>query len=86
MKRKMIALPLALSSLLILGACGDDEDMEIQDIEVNDPMLEDDGENDTGIENEANNEEEKIEDVEENEEPETQDEGSVNDSVDDAND
>lgn len=86
MKRKMIALPLALSSLLILGACGDDEDTEIQDIEVNDPMLEDDGENDTGIENEANNEEEKIEDVEESEEPETQDEGSVNDSVDDAND
>lgn len=86
MKRKMIALPLALSSLLILGACGDDEDTEIQDIEVNDPILEDDGENDTGIENEANNEEEKIEDVEEYEEPETQDEGSVNDSVDDAND
>lgn len=86
MKRKMIALPLALSSLLLLGACGDDEDTEIQDIEVNDPILEDDGENDTGIENEANNEEEKIEDVEENEEPETQDEGSVNDSVDDAND
>lgn len=86
MKRKMIALPLALSSLLILGACGDDEDTEIQDIEVNDPILEDDGENDTGIENEANNEEEKIEDVEENEEPETQDEGSVDDSVDDAND
>ncbi|MCZ8535128.1 hypothetical protein [Psychrobacillus psychrodurans] len=61
MKRKMIALPLALSSLLILGACGDD-DTDVDEIEVNDPLLEDDGENDAGIENEANDEEEKIQD------------------------
>ncbi|MCZ8539693.1 hypothetical protein [Psychrobacillus psychrodurans] len=61
MKRKMIALPLAISSLLILGACGDD-DADVDDIEVNDPLLEDDGENDAGIENEANDEEEKIQD------------------------
>jgi len=85
MKRKMIALPLALTSILILGACGD-ESNDVEDIEVNDPILEDDGQNDTGIEDEANNEEEKIEEVEENEEEEQQDEGSVNDSVDDAND
>ncbi|MEI4771657.1 hypothetical protein WAX74_18710 [Psychrobacillus sp. FJAT-51614] len=82
MKRKMIALPLALSSLLIIGACGDD-DADVEDIEVNDPVLEDDGENDTGIENEANDEKEKIE---EDEDPEMQDEGSINDSTDDAND
>lgn len=61
MKRKMIALPLAISSLLILGACGDD-DTDVDEIEVNDPLLEDDGENDAGIENEANDEEEKIQD------------------------
>lgn len=61
MKRKIIALPLALSSLLILGACGDD-DTDVDEIEVNDPLLEDDGENDAGIENEANDEEEKIQD------------------------
>ncbi|WP_419958875.1 hypothetical protein [Psychrobacillus sp. BM2] len=85
MKRKMVALPLALSSLLILGACGDD-DTDVDEIEVNDPLLEDDGENDTGIENEANDEEEKIEEVEENEDAETQEEGSINDSTDDAND
>ena len=34
----------------------------MDDIEVNDPLLEDDGENDAGIENEANDEEEKIQD------------------------
>lgn len=55
MKRKMLALPLALSSLLILGACSDD-DTDVDEIEVNDPLIEDDGENDTGVENEANDE------------------------------
>lgn len=75
MKRKTIALPLAISSILLLGACGED-DTDVDNIEVNDPLLEDDGENDTGIENEANDEEEKIEEeVEENEDAETQDEG-----------
>ena len=85
MKRKMIALPLALSSLLILGACGDD-DADVEEIEVNDSQLEDDGENDTGVEKEANDENAEVEEVEENEEEEMQDEGSINDSVDDAND
>lgn len=85
MKRKLIALPLALSSLLILGACGDD-DADVEDIEVNDPVIEDDGENDAGVEDEANNEDEKMKEVEENEDEEMQDEGSINDSTDDAND
>lgn len=48
MKRKIIALPLALSTALLLGACGDNDD-DLDDIEVNDPLLEDDGENDIGI-------------------------------------
>ncbi|MCK1998685.1 hypothetical protein MPH47_15890 [Psychrobacillus psychrodurans] len=73
MKRKMIALPLALSSLLILGACGDD-DTDVDEIEVNDPLIEDDGENDAGIENEANDEEEKI-----------QNDDTTDDSSDDSN-
>lgn len=83
MKSKIIALPVALSSILILGACGDD-DVDVEDIEVNDPMQEDNGENDTETENEANDEEEKdeVEDVDQ----EMQDEGSINDSSDDAND
>lgn len=59
MKRKMIALPLAISSILLLGACGED-DTDVDNIEVNDPIMEDDGENDTGIENEANNEDEEM--------------------------
>lgn len=73
MKRKMIALPLAISSLLILGACGDD-DTDVDEIEVNDPLIEDDGENDAGIENEANDEEEKI-----------QNDDTTDDSSDDSN-
>ena len=73
MKRKMIALPLALSSLLILGACGDD-DTDVDEIEVNDPLIEDDGENDAGIENEANDEEEKL-----------QNDDTTDDSSDDSN-
>lgn len=73
MKRKMVALPLALSSLLILGACGD-EDTDVDDIEVNDPMIEDDGENDAGIENEANDEDEEI-----------QEDDATDDSSDDSN-
>lgn len=81
MKRKMIALPLALSSFLILGACGD-EDTDVEDIEVNDPVKE----NDAGVENDTNDEDTEKDEVEENEEEEKQDEGSINDSVDDAND
>ncbi|MEK3981304.1 hypothetical protein MKY37_20035 [Psychrobacillus sp. FSL K6-2836] len=73
MKRKMVALPLALSSLLILGACGD-EDTDVDDIEVNDPMIEDDGENDAGIENEANDEDEEM-----------QEDDTTDDSSDDSN-
>ncbi|QUG42031.1 hypothetical protein KD050_01660 [Psychrobacillus sp. INOP01] len=73
MKRKMVALPLALSSLLILGACGD-EDTDVDDIEVNDPMIEDDGENDAGIENEANDEDEEM-----------QEDDATDDSSDDSN-
>lgn len=73
MKRKMVALPLALSSLLILGACGD-EDTDVDDIEVNDPMIEDDGENDAGIENEANDEDEEM-----------QEDDATDDSSDDTN-
>lgn len=48
MKRKIIALPLALSAAFLLGACGDNDD-DVEDIEVNDPLLEDDGENDIGV-------------------------------------
>ncbi|MEI4771368.1 hypothetical protein WAX74_17215 [Psychrobacillus sp. FJAT-51614] len=48
MKRRMIALPLALSSFFLLGACGED-DKDIEEIEVNDPLLEDDGQNDGGV-------------------------------------
>ena len=44
MKRTYLALPLA--AVLLLGACGEENDVD--DIEVNDPMLEDDGENDVG--------------------------------------
>ncbi|WP_281251497.1 hypothetical protein [Paenisporosarcina indica] len=43
MKNKYLSLPLA--AILLLGACGDDD---ADDIEVNDPLLEDDGENDVG--------------------------------------
>lgn len=46
MKNKYFALPLA--ALLLLGACGDDDTEENDDIEVEDPLLEDDGENDVG--------------------------------------
>lgn len=83
MQRKMIALPLALSTLLILGACGD-EDTDVEEIEINDPVIEDDGENDAGVENEVNDE--NVEEIEENEDAEMQEEGSINDSTDDAND
>ncbi|ALC85016.1 hypothetical protein AM499_03670 [Bacillus sp. FJAT-22090] len=47
MKKRTIALPLALSSIFLLGACGEDKDVE--EIEVNDPLLEDDGQNDSGV-------------------------------------
>ena len=77
MKRKMIALPLAISSILLLGACGED-DTDVDNIEVNDQILEDDGENDTGIDNEANNEDEEME-----EDDSTED--NSNDSSDDSN-
>ncbi|SER79815.1 hypothetical protein [Psychrobacillus sp. OK032] len=56
MKRKMIALPFALSTALLLGACGDNED-ELDDVEVNDPLLEDDGQNDIGVPEDENEEE-----------------------------
>ena len=77
MKRKMIALPLAISSILLLGACGED-DTDVDNIEVNDPIMEDDGENDTGIENDANKEDEEME-----EDDSTED--NSNDSSDDSN-
>lgn len=77
MKRKTIALPLAISSILLLGACGED-DTDVDNIEVNDPIMEDDGENDTGIENDANNEDEEME-----EDDSTED--NSNDSSDDSN-
>jgi len=77
MKRKMIALPLAISSILLLGACGED-DTDVDNIEVNDPIMEDDGENDTGIENEANNEDEEMEEDDSTEDNST-------DSSDDSN-
>lgn len=48
MNRKILALPLALSATLLLGACGDKDD-DLDDVEVNDPLLEDDGENDIGV-------------------------------------
>lgn len=50
MKKRIFALPIVLSSALLLGACGDDDDTT--DIEVEDPMLEDDGQNDTGLNSE----------------------------------
>lgn len=77
MKRKMIALPLAISSILLLGACGED-DTDVDNIEVNDPIMEDDGENDSGIENEANNEDEEMEEDDSTEDNST-------DSSDDSN-
>ena len=48
MKRKSIALPFAFTTALLLGACGDSDD-DLDDVEVNDPLLEDDGENDIGV-------------------------------------
>lgn len=56
MKRKMIALPFALSTVLLLGACGDNDD-DLDDAEVNDPLLEDDGQNDIGVPEEENEDE-----------------------------
>lgn len=56
MKRKIIALPLALSAALLLGACGDNDD-DLDDIEVNDPLLEDDGQNDIGVPEDGTEEE-----------------------------
>ena len=46
MKKRIFALPIVLSSALLLGACGDGDD-DINDIEVEDPTFEDDGQNDT---------------------------------------
>lgn len=51
MKKRIFALPIVLSSALLLGACGDGDD-DINDIEVEDPTFEDDGQNDTGIDSE----------------------------------
>ncbi|TQR13763.1 hypothetical protein [Psychrobacillus soli] len=56
MKRKLIALPFALSTALLLGACSDSDD-DLDDIEVNDPLLEDDGQNDVGVPDGENEEE-----------------------------
>ena len=44
MKRKYLALPLAV--LLLLSACGQDNDAD--NTEVQDPLLQDGGENDVG--------------------------------------
>lgn len=44
MKGKYLALPLA--AVLLLSACGEKDDEN--DFEVEDPLLEDDGENDIG--------------------------------------
>lgn len=44
MKNKMLAGSLA--AVLLLGACGNDD--KDDELEVEDPMLEDDGENDVG--------------------------------------
>lgn len=52
MKKRIFALPIVLSSALLLGACGDDDDADINDIEVEDPTLEDDGQNDSGLDSE----------------------------------
>ncbi|MFC5587993.1 hypothetical protein ACFPRA_03610 [Sporosarcina soli] len=46
MKGKYLALPLAV--LLLLGACGKDNDRDSNDREVQDPLLQDSGENDIG--------------------------------------
>jgi len=46
MKKKYLTLPLA--AVLLLGACGEDDAEDMDDIEVEDPLLEDDGENDVG--------------------------------------
>ncbi|EPD50850.1 hypothetical protein MHH33_17795 [Paenisporosarcina sp. FSL H8-0542] len=43
-KAKFLAMPLAAA--LLLGACGEDD--KADEIEVEDPMLEDNGENDIG--------------------------------------
>ena len=56
MKRKMIALPFALTTALLLGACGDSDD-DLDDVEVNDPLLEDNGENDIGVPEDENEDE-----------------------------
>ncbi|MCG7334764.1 hypothetical protein MHZ95_05630 [Sporosarcina sp. ACRSM] len=46
MKGKYLALPLAV--LLLLGACGKGDDGDNNDREVQDPLLQDGGENDVG--------------------------------------
>ncbi|MDF2066387.1 hypothetical protein [Bacillus sp. Cr_A10] len=65
MKKRTIALPLALSSIFLLGACGED-DKDVEEIEVNDPLLEDDGQNDSGVPDENKK----------NEDSDTEDSGS----------
>lgn len=47
MKRKYLVLSLA--AFLLLGACGKTNDGDNTDKELNDPLLEDGGENDIGI-------------------------------------
>ena len=46
MKNKMKFLAMPLAAALLLGACGNDD--KDDELEVEDPMLEDDGENDVG--------------------------------------
>ena len=47
MKGKYLALPLAV--LLILSACGQDDDIKDANVnEIQDPLLQDSGENDIG--------------------------------------
>ena len=76
MKKKMFALPIVLTSALMLGACGDDEDGDVNDIEVEDPMLEQEDPNDTGIDTEDN------EGIEENEDINTEGDGAADEQGD----
>ena len=76
MKKKMFALPIVLTSALLLGACGDDEDGDVNDIEVEDPLLEQEDPNDTGIDSEDN------EGIEENEDTNLENDGSTDEQGD----